>query len=233
MSSIPKKLVITGSEGVIGRRLCRHFGRDFDILRLDLSLGHDLTDENFVKGWFAKNRGLYGMIVSHAYNPVAPLTDAKNKKVEPQNMKLDEIRNFFEVNAVSAFGVCQNFIKNNKSGVIVNISSIYGTVSPHHDIYKNFVKPIGYSMSKAALNMMTKYLATYYAPNFRLNTVVLGGVLAGKQNPGFLAEYNKHVPIKRLMAIDELTSVFDFLLSSKSSYITGTEIFVDGGWTAW
>lgn len=173
------------------------------------------------------------MIICHARNAIAPLAGAESKKVEPCDLPLEELRIFFEINATSPFNVCRNFIKNNKNGVLINISSLYGTVSPHHNIYKNFVKHIGYSMSKAALNMMTKYLATYYAPNFRLNTVIFGGVSDQKQDPHFLAEYGKLAPLKRLMTTDEVVSVFDFLLDQKSSYVTGAEIFVDGGWTAW
>lgn len=227
------RLVITGSRGLIGAALRAHFKDRFKVLELDLSLGHNLTNEAFVKGWFQKNKNLYGMIVCHAYNPIAPLAHTRSKKIEPDAVSLDELRNYFEVNSISAFDVCRNFIKNNNEGVIVNVSSLYGSVSPRHGIYKNFVKPIAYSMSKGALNIMTKYLATYYAPNFRLNTVVLGGVPAGKQNTQFLAAYNQHVPLGRMMTVDEVTSVFDFLLNEKSSYITGAEIFVDGGWTAW
>ena len=227
-----RRLVITGSEGLIGRRLGRHFGGRFQVLKLDLSLGHDLTDESFVGEWFEKNKNLYGMIVCHAYN--APVQPVKvDNKIEPHQMPLDELRRYFEANSISPFNLCRHFIKNNKKGSIINISSIYGTVSPRHSIYKDFVKSIGYPMSKAALNMMTKYLATYYAPNFRLNTVVFGGVSDGKQNPEFEAAYSQHAPLKRLMRAEETISVFDFLLDERSSYMTGAEIFVDGGWTAW
>ncbi|KKW07419.1 MAG: Dehydrogenase [Parcubacteria group bacterium GW2011_GWA2_49_16] len=226
-------MLITGSRGLIGSALVAHFKNTFEILELDLVLGHDLVDEVFVREWFQKNKNLYGMIVCHAYNPIAPLANTKSKKVEPYAVPLDELRNYFEINSISAFDVCRNFIKNNQRGVIINVSSIYGVASPKHHLYTNFAKPIGYSMSKAAVHMMTKYLATYYAPGVRVNTVVLGGVPAGKQNTLFLAGYNRHVPLGRMMAVDEVLSVFDFLLDKRSSYVTGTEIFVDGGWTAW
>ncbi len=226
------KLVITGSKGLIGLRLVAHFRKKFQVLELDLALGHDLTDELFVADWFKKNRDLYGIIVCHA--SVRSSIPIKNSKViKPTDVSLDEIRRYLDVNTISAFDVCRNFIKNNKSGVIINVSSIYGKVSPRHDIYKNFVKPIGYSMSKAAVFIMTKYLATYYAPYFRINTVVLGGVADKKQETTFISKYSKQSPMKRLMNLDELTSVFEFLLDPKSSYVTGAEFYVDGGWTAW
>lgn len=224
------KLLITGSEGLIGRKLVKHFQNKFEVLRLDLALGHDLTDELFVAKWFSKNRGLYGIIICHAYNPV-PIKNSKS--IKPDNVKLDEIRRYLDVNTVSAFDVCRNFIKNNKGGVIINVSSIYGAVSPRHDIYKNFVKPIGYSMSKAALVIMSKYLATYYAPHFRINTVVLGGIADKKQDSFFVSGYNKNTPIKRLMGVDEAVSIFDFLLDKRSTYTVGAEFYIDGGWTAW
>ena len=88
-------------------------------------------------------------------------------------------------------------------------------------------------MSKSALVLMSKYLATYYAPNFRINTVILGGVHDDKFHPDFYTNYSKNVPMGRQMHIDETTSVFDFLLDEKSSYVTGTELTIDGGWTAW
>lgn len=224
------KLVITGSEGLIGCKLAQHLKDRFKILKLDLALGHDLTDESFVADWFKKNRNLYGIIICHAYNPV-PI---KNSRIiKPVDVSLKEIRRYLDINTVSAFDVCRNFIKNNRGGVIINISSIYGKFSPHHDIYQNFVKPIGYSMSKAAVVIMTKYLATYYAPDFRINTVVLGGVADKKQDPAFVSKYSKHVPMKRLMDLKEVVSVFDFLLDEKSTYVTGAEFCVDGGWTAW
>lgn len=213
--------------------MVEHFKNEFEILKLDKLLGHDLTSDAFVSSWFKKNVGAYGLIVCHAYNPAVPSINSKKRKVEPYDMPLDELRSFFEVNSISAFNVCRNFIKNNKQGVLINVSSIYGTVAPRHEMYKNFVKPIGYSMSKAALNIMTKYLATYYAPNFRINTVIFGGVGGNANDALFLESYGKNTPMKRLMNIDEVTSIFGFLLDKKSTYITGTEIYVDGGWTAW
>lgn len=225
-----KRLVITGSEGLIGRKLVEHFKDEYEVLSLDLSLGNDLSNPEFVSKWFAENKNIYGMIVCHAYNPVP----SKNtKKVEPIDLPLSELRDYLEVNVVSAFDVCRNFIKHNSKGTIVNISSIYGTVAPKHHIYKDFTKHIGYPISKAAVAMMSKYLATYYAPDIRVNTVMFGGIADPKQDSYFVSEYSANVPFKRLMNVEETLSAFEFLLDEKSSYVSGSEIFVDGGWTAW
>ncbi|EKD26098.1 MAG: Short-chain dehydrogenase/reductase SDR [uncultured bacterium] len=224
------RLVITGSEGLIGKHLVNHFKKNFEILRLDLALGHDLTNDSFVTEWFKKNRNLYGIIVCHAYNPT-PYEGSG--KIEPVDVPLSEIRQYLEINTVSAFNVCRHFIKNNKRGAIINLSSIYGELSPHHDIYNNYVKPIGYSLSKGAVNIMSKYLATYYAPNYRINTVVLSGIYDPKMKDDFVSNYSKHVPMKRMMNLDEVIPVFEFLLNKKPSYATGASFYIDGGWTAW
>jgi|TARA_R110002167_G_scaffold77108_1_gene214404 NAD(P)-dependent dehydrogenase (short-subunit alcohol dehydrogenase family) len=224
-----KKLVITGGEGLIGTKLKEYFKDKFEVLSLDISLGHDLTDEDFVKKFFAKNKNLYGLIVLHAYNPL-PLKNTT--KIEPIDYSLNEIKDYLNVNVISAFDVCRNFIKNNKKGRIINVSSLYGEVSPKHHIYDNFTKHIGYSLSKSSVVMMTKYLATYY-PDFNINTVILGGVYQEDFDVNFVKRYNENTPLKRMMNVNEVTSCFDFLLKEESSYVTGTEIKVDGGWTAW
>ena len=224
------KIVLTGSEGLIGKRLREHLTNQYEVLSLDLELGHDLTNERFVEDWFANNNELYGIIIGHSHNPI-PLQETK--KIEPTDLSLDELRDYLDVNLLSAFNICRHFIKNNSSGKIINISSLYGLVSPKHHIYNNFTKPLGYSVSKSALIMMSKYLSTYYAENFNINTVVFGGVYDNRLDQDFVNNFNRNVPMKRMMEIDEVLSVFDFLLDEKSSYVNGTEIIVDGGWTAW
>jgi NAD(P)-dependent dehydrogenase (short-subunit alcohol dehydrogenase family) len=225
-----KKLLITGSEGLIGSKLKEYFSDKFNVHCLDISLGHDLTDEKFVKEYFENTANtFFGIIILHAYNPV-PVKNSN--KVEPIDVPLSEIKDYFNVNVISAFDVCRNFIKNNTSGKIINVSSLYGEVAPKHHIYNNFTKHIGYGLSKSSIVMMTKYLATYY-PDYNINTVILGGVYQEGLDDKFLSGYNSNTPKKRMMNIDEVTSCFEFLLNENSSYVTGTEIKVDGGWTAW
>ena len=225
-----KKLLITGSEGLIGSKLKEYFSDKFKVHCLDISLGHDLTNEKFVKEYFeTMANAFFGIIILHAYNPV-PIKNSN--KVEPIDVPLSEIKDYLNVNVVSAFDVCRNFIKNNTSGKIINVSSLYGEVAPKHHIYNNFTKHIGYGLSKSSIVMMTKYLATYY-PDYNINTVILGGVYQEGLDDKFLSGYNSNTPKKRMMDINEVTSCFDFLLNENSSYVTGTEIKVDGGWTAW
>tara|TARA_B000000557_G_C20773289_1_gene442920 strand:- start:437 stop:1114 length:678 start_codon:yes stop_codon:yes gene_type:complete len=223
-----RKIVITGSEGLIGQHLKSHL-KQYEIIPLDIALGHDLTDTKFVEDFFKQNKQIYSTIILHAYNPL-PLKDSK--KIEPVDFSISEIKEYMDVNVLSAFDVCRNYIKNNEQGRIINVSSLYGEVSPKHHIYNNFTKHIGYSLSKGSIIMLTKYLATYY-PRFNINTVILGGIYQKEFDESFVRKYSRHTPKKRMMGLSEMIPCFEFLLNEKSTYVTGTEIKVDGGWTAW
>ena len=148
-----------------------------------------------------------------------------------------------EVNIKGTFLCCQiigKIMAQQKSGVIINISSIYGLVSPRQDIYdfrrkdgKIFFKPAAYSISKSSLYNLTRYLATYWAKkNIRVNTLTLAGIF-NKQPKDFLVAYNKHVPIGRMVNAQDAVGPMIFLASDASSYMTGSNLVVDGGWTAW
>jgi NAD(P)-dependent dehydrogenase (short-subunit alcohol dehydrogenase family) len=125
-------------------------------------------------------------------------------------------------------------------GSIVNISSIYGMLSPVQALYEfrreqgeTFVKPVAYSVSKSAILNLTRYLATYWAgAGVRVNTLTLGGVFA-EQPPEFLEAYNARVPMGRMLDAGEALGAVVFLASDASSYVTGANLVVDGGWSAW
>lgn len=132
-----------------------------------------------------------------------------------------------------------NTMKSNKKGSIVLFSSMYGSVSPHPSVYKSpmRINPVEYGVGKAGIVQMTRYMAVHYGKdNVRCNCISPGpfpnpDVL--KENSDFIKRLEKQVPMGRVGKQNEIAGSVAFLLSDASSYITGQNIFVDGGWTAW
>lgn len=125
-------------------------------------------------------------------------------------------------------------------GSIVNIASTYGLVGPDQRIYQKSnpkapaaFKPVSYSVSKSGVIGLTHYLATYWAgKNIRVNTLTPGGVFNGHDKE-FEERYNYRTPLGRMAKKNEYNGSIIFLLSDASSYMTGSNLIIDGGWTAW
>lgn len=123
-------------------------------------------------------------------------------------------------------------------GSIINIASIYGVVAPDEEIYegaefreRKINTPLVYSTSKGAVISLTRHLAAYLAKyDIRVNAVTPGGVYSG-QNKTFVAKYSKKCPLGRMAKPEEVFNAVFFLASDASSYITGHNLIVDGGWT--
>lgn len=228
MSNEKLKIIITGSEGLLGSKISQHLAKKHEIIKLDLQLGHDLTDESFVKKWFSENSA--DCIVNcFAFNDHVDKNEKRNTLFD---ISLDSFSKFMEINLTALFSVCREFARNNKNGSIVNFSATTGIVSARPDLYNGGHKHIGYSVSKAGVINMTKFLATHLAPNIRVNCVAPGGA-EFDQDDEFIKKYSTLTPMKRMMKTDELDGIIEYLCTEKSSYVTGSVFVIDGGWTAW
>jgi len=126
-------------------------------------------------------------------------------------------------------------MKQNGGGSIINLASTYGVVAPDFSIYEGtaMTMPAAYSAIKGGIITFTKYLAIYYAPyKVRVNAISPGGVF-DNQDPSFVEHYGKRTPLGRMARPAEIVGGAVYLASDASSYVTGHNLMIDGGWTAW
>lgn len=222
------KIIITGSEGLLGKEISTYLEKEHNVIKLDLLLGHDLTDENFVRDWFSKNKGDC-LVNCFAINDHVEKGKTRGTIFD---ITLESFEKFLQVNLTSLFSVCREFAKNSENGSIVNFSATTGIVSARPDLYDGGHKHPAYSISKAGVINLTKFLATHLAPKIRVNCIAPGGV-EFDQDEKFKKVYSSMTPMKRMMKKNELNKLVEFLCTSDSSYMTGSTIVVDGGWTIW
>jgi NAD(P)-dependent dehydrogenase (short-subunit alcohol dehydrogenase family) len=141
------------------------------------------------------------------------------------------------VNLTSAFVLAQaarQALTDSGHGSIVLISSIYGLVGPDMNLYEgtSMANPAGYGASKGGLLQLMRHLATVLAPQIRVNAISPGGVWR-QQPEEFHARYRARTPLGRMATEDDLKGAAAYLASDLSSYVTGHNLVVDGGWTVW
>jgi NAD(P)-dependent dehydrogenase (short-subunit alcohol dehydrogenase family) len=245
--------VVTGGAGQLGGEIARGLAACgakvaiFDIAVAEEGDGVssfvvDITDRAAVERATAELSGVPHVLVNAAALDSPP--DAPAEEVGPfEDYPSESFDRVMQVNVKGTLLPCQVIgarMADAGRGSIVNVSSIYGMLSPVQELYdfrraggETFFKPVAYSVSKSALYNLTRYLATYWAKSgVRVNTLTLAGVW-NDQPQEFLDAYTARMPLGRMADAAEVVGPVVFLASDASSYVTGANLVVDGGWSAW
>jgi NAD(P)-dependent dehydrogenase (short-subunit alcohol dehydrogenase family) len=225
-------------------KMAEKFGKEWETYDL-MFFPSDITIRDTVEKGMNRVISKWGM--PHALINNAALDSPPNSSVEENGpfetypeASWDKV---MQVNVKGTFICCQVIggqMADSGRGSIINICSTYGIVGPDQRIYEyrskggeSFFKPAAYSASKSAIVNFTRYCATYWAKkNVRVNTLTFGGVF-NNQDENFLKGYCDRVPLGRMAREDEYNGAIVFLISDASSYMTGSNMVIDGGWTAW
>ncbi len=217
-----------------------------------MGVATDITQPDSVKALVDETMTIYGrldILVNSAaldpkFDPQALAEMAEHGEVSGafEDYPLESWKAALEVNLTGMFLMCQAAVKpmlaHGKKGSIINICSTYGLAGPDQRIYKRqgkqtSFKPVYYSVTKSGVLGLTHYLAAYYAgTEIRVNALTPGGVY-NNHDEEFLQAYSARTILGRMAAKDEMNGALLFLASEASAYMTGSNLVVDGGWTAW
>ena len=154
-----------------------------------------------------------------------------------ENQSLDTWRRAIEVNLTASFQIIQNnkkLLEKSSNASIINVGSIYGIYGPDLSIYKNtnMNNPAAYSVSKAGLLQLTRWMSTVLAPKIRVNSISPGGIFRNQPDE-FVKRYVEKTPLKRMGSESDIVGAAIYLSTNLSSWVTGQNIIVDGGWGIW
>ena len=205
----------------------------------------DVTQPESVEKMVQTVVGVYGrldiLVNSAALDPKFDPQHGSAHTNSFEDYPLESWNQAIQVNLTGMFLCCQAASRQmviQGKGVMINICSTYGLVGPDQRIYQRHgeaprYKPVYYSVSKAGVLGLTRYLATYYAgTQIRVNALTPGGVF-NNHDEVFLKAYSSRTVLGRMADKDEMNGALLFLASDASSYMTGSNLVVDGGWTAW
>ncbi len=210
-----------------------------------VGVGVDVTDPSSVIKMVEASLEAYSrldvLVCSAAMDPKFDTSGEGRHSSAFEDYPLNAWKQALDVNLTGLFLCAQAAVRpmlEQDHGVIINICSTYGLVGPDQRIYQRDgqprqYKPVFYSVTKAGVLGLTHYLATYYAgKNIRANALTPGGVY-NNHNDTFVQNYSSRTVLGRMADHDEMNGALLYLASDASSYMTGANLVVDGGWTAW
>nr|WP_294900899.1 oxidoreductase [uncultured Pedobacter sp.] len=235
-----KVIVVTGGNGLLGKSIVSNLRKEGAIaISADLSADSeidiflDITCEQSISTTVSQLTAKYGRIDGWVNNAYPRTKDWGNKFEE---IPVESWKQNVDMHLNGYFMCCKEVLEQMKKqgfGSLINMSSIYGLVAPDFTIYEGteMTMPAAYSAIKGGLNNLTRYLAAYYGPyQVRVNTVSPGGIF-DNQTQTFVDNYNKKVPMRKMGTTQDIVSAVYYLLTDETSYITGHNLVVDGGWS--
>ena len=223
---------------------CIEFAENLSTDSIGISL--DVTNPESIKRLRDKALRKFGhidvLVNNAAINDMFENPKAASEQSKFENYPLELWQKSVDVNLTGVFLCSQilgTLMSKQKSGSIINIASTYGITAPDQSLYikedgtQSFYKPPAYSATKGAVIMFTKYLAAYWGKDgVRVNTLTPGGV-ENSQDQFFIDKYSSKTMLGRMAQPTDYKGALIFLASDASSYMTGANLIIDGGWTAW
>ena len=213
----------------------KNFHTKTSAFNIDIS---DKTSLQLTKKNILKKYGTIDVLINNAF--FNPSINQTNTTINFETFPLDLWNKVINTNLTGVFLCCQEFgqvMAKQKNGSIINISSIYGLVGADQRIYgkSKLNSQVSYAATKGSLVNITRYLASYWhRKNVRVNTLTLGGVEdTTYMKKSFIQRYSEKTILGRMAHKDDFNGALLFLASDASSYMTGSNLIIDGGWTAW
>ena len=252
--------IVTGGAGHIGRAICDSLAElganvvvlDFDedacrseATRISEAFGVkteaivvDLRDSEAIKAvpsFVDSAFGRLDIIVNAA--ALVGTADLTGWSVPFEDQGVEAWQLAQDINLLAPFVLvqaCTPLLRQSDGASVINISSIYGAVGPDPSIYTGVTvpPPAAYAAAKGGLIQLTRWLATTLAPDVRVNSITPGGILRG-QSEEFIQRYEAKAPLARMGTEEDVKGAVAYLASDMSNYVTGHNLVVDGGWTAW
>ena len=222
-----KTAVVTGGAGLLGRQWVKTLrGAGARVKNIDLVYGQDITSEAWQRNYSWSD---VDILVNNACN------DPKIGNMS-EEWDLTQWIEDMNVGLTGVFLCCKyggRAMEKGNGGVIINIGSDLGVISPDQRIYDGQKKPVSYSVIKHGLVGLTKWAATYFAgKDIRVNCLSLGGVF-NWQPDEFIKKVSDLIPLGRMARANEYNTALLFMASDASSYMTGANVIIDGGRSIW